>query len=106
MFFCASLEIHLVVKNLKMRKKCRFRVSYVESVTAGAHLVQFRVPKSLLDTERLALARKIYGSVMPAYVNKGVIGPSPSLTVYAMDKIPGITYIEVPSTKLRCTSWQ
>lgn len=28
MFFCASLEIYLVVKNVKMRKKCRFRVSY------------------------------------------------------------------------------
>lgn len=76
------------------------------TVTAGEHLVQFRVPESLLDTERLALARKIYGSVVPACVNKGVIGPSPSLTVYVMDKIPGITYIEVPLTKLRCTSWQ
>lgn len=76
------------------------------TVTAGEHLVQFRVPESLLDTERLALARKIYGSVVPACVNKGVIGPSASLTVYVMDKIPGITYIEVPLTKLRCTSWQ
>ncbi|RHZ48874.1 amphiphysin [Aspergillus thermomutatus] len=84
----------------------RLQGAFSYTVAAGELLVQFRVPESLLDTERLALARKIYGSVVPACVNRGVIGPSPSLTVYVMDKIPGITYIEVPLTTLCCTSWQ
>lgn len=76
------------------------------TVAAGKLLVQFRVPESLLDTKTLGLARKIYGDVVPACFNKGVIGPSPSLTVYVMDKIPGITYIEVPLATLQCIPWQ
>lgn len=43
---------------------------------------------------------------VPTCVNKGVIGSSPSLTVYVMDKVPGITYIEVPLATLRCAPWQ
>lgn len=36
-----------------------------------------------------------------ACVNKGVIWPPPSLTVYIMDKVPGITYIGASSTTHR-----
>lgn len=76
------------------------------TVASRERLIQFRVSESLLDIERLSLARKIYGDVVPACVNRGVIGPPPSLTVYVMDKVPGITYIEAPLTTLYCTSWQ
>lgn len=76
------------------------------TVAAGKLLVQFRDPESLLDTGTIDLARKIYGNVVPACVNRGAIGPSSSLAVYVMDKVPGITYIEAPSNALRSPSWQ
>lgn len=76
------------------------------TVAARGLIVQFRVPESLLDTEKMDLARKIYGNIVPSCGNKGVIGPPPSLTIYVMEKVPGITYIEVPSAMLHCPSWQ
>jgi hypothetical protein len=76
------------------------------TVATGKLLVQFRDPQSLLDTRTIDLAREIYGNIVPACVNRGVIGPSPSLTIYVMDKVPGITYIEAPSAALHCPSWQ
>ncbi|CRG82986.1 Tudor domain-containing protein 15 [Talaromyces islandicus] len=76
------------------------------TLAAGNLVVQFRDCDSLLDTKTVDLAREIYGNMVPACVNKGVIGPPPSLTVYLMDKAPGITYIEVPLKTLHCTSWQ
>jgi hypothetical protein len=84
----------------------RLQGAFSYTVAAGEFLVQFRVSESLVDTKKLGLARKIYGDVVPACVNRGVIGPSPSLTVYVMDKVPGITYIEAPLTTLHCTPWQ
>lgn len=84
----------------------RLQGAFSYTVAGGELLVQFRVSESLLDTKKLSLARKIYGDVVPACVNRGVIGPSPSLTVYVMDKVPGITYIEAPLTTLRCIPWQ
>lgn len=77
------------------------------TLAAGEQLlVQFRGLDSLLDTKVVDLAREIYGDIVPACVNRGVIGPPPSLTVCLMDKVPGITYIEVPLKKIRCISWQ
>ncbi|KAE8151306.1 hypothetical protein BDV25DRAFT_139027 [Aspergillus avenaceus] len=52
------------------------------------------------------LAREIYGSIVPTCLNRGVIGPAPSLTVYVMEKVPGITYIEASLRQLHCTPWQ
>lgn len=83
----------------------RLQRTFSCTVAAGDLLVQFRVPESLLDTERLGLARKIYGNVVPAGVNRGVMGLSPSLAVYVIDKVPGITYIEAPLATLYCTLW-
>lgn len=77
------------------------------TVAGGNMVVQFRTSESLLNTKILALARKIYGNVVPACIDKGIIGQPPSsLNFYVMDKIPGITYIEVRSATMRCASWQ
>ncbi|KAJ5171793.1 hypothetical protein N7492_004386 [Penicillium capsulatum] len=59
----------------------RLQGAFGYTVAAGKLLVQFRVPESLLDTKTLDLARKIHGDVVPTCFNKGVIGPSPSLTI-------------------------
>lgn len=82
----------------------RLQGAFSYTVVARERLIQFRVSKSLLDIERLGLARKIYSNVVPAYVNRGVIGLPRSLTVYVIDKVPRITYIEAPLTILYCTS--
>lgn len=88
-------------------KPVRIQGAFSYTVAARNMVVQFRVSESLLDTKTLALARQIYGSVVPACVDKGVIGHPPSpLNVYVMDKIPGITYIELRSATMRCASWQ
>ncbi|KAJ5783166.1 hypothetical protein N7457_004940 [Penicillium paradoxum] len=84
----------------------RLQGAFSYTVAGQELLVQFRVPGSLLNTERLSLARKIYGNIVPACVNRGVLGLSPSLAVYVMDKVPGITYIEAPLTTLYCVTWQ
>ncbi|GES61070.1 hypothetical protein ATEIFO6365_0006053100 [Aspergillus terreus] len=67
---------------------------------------RFRASHSLLDTERLALARTIHGDVVPACVAKETFGPSAALTVYVMEKVPGITYTEASLASLRCPAWQ
>lgn len=87
-------------------KPVRLQGAFSYTVAGGELLVQFRVSESPLDTKKLCLAREIYGDVVPACVNRGVIGPPPSLTVYVMDKVPGITYIEAPLATLRCIPWQ
>lgn len=55
-----------------------FKERSVTLFAAQELLVQFRVPESLFDMERLCLARKTYGNVVPACVNKGFLGSSPS----------------------------
>ncbi|KAL5355194.1 hypothetical protein BJX96DRAFT_170438 [Aspergillus floccosus] len=80
--------------------------SFSYTVAGEKLLVQFRVSHSLIDTERLALARKIHGDVVPTCVAKETFGASPALTVYVMDKVPGITYIEASMAALRCPAWQ
>ncbi|KAL1855034.1 hypothetical protein Plec18170_004448 [Paecilomyces lecythidis] len=87
-------------------KPVQLQGAFSYTVAARGLIVQFRVPESLLDTEKMDLARKIYGNIVPSCGNKGVIGPPPSLTIYVMEKVPGITYIEVPSATLHCPSWQ
>lgn len=84
----------------------RLQGAFSYTVAAAKLIVQFRDSESPLDMKMIDLARGIYGDVVPACVNKGVVGPSPSLTVYIMDRVPGITYIEVPSTVIYRTSWQ
>ncbi|QKX58933.1 uncharacterized protein TRUGW13939_06061 [Talaromyces rugulosus] len=66
-------------------------------------LVQFRVPESLLDTKILDLARKIHGRFVPVCLRSSVFG---SLAVYVMEKVPGVTFIEAPSTSSHNSSWQ
>jgi hypothetical protein len=66
-------------------------------------LVQFRVPESLLDTKILDLARKIHGRFVPVCLRSSVFG---SLAVYVMEKVPGVTFIETPSTSSHNSSWQ
>lgn len=80
--------------------------SFSYTVAGEKLLVQFRASHSPLDTERLALARTIHGDVVPACVAKETFGPSPALTVYVMEKVPGITYIEASLASLRCPAWQ
>ncbi|RDW81273.1 aminoglycoside phosphotransferase family protein [Aspergillus mulundensis] len=75
------------------------------TVTAGNLIVQFREPKSPLDTKTLDLARNIYGSVVPACTYKGTMGPAPSLSVYVMDKVPGRSYIEARLARSPPASW-
>jgi hypothetical protein len=87
-------------------KPVQLQGAFSYTVAAGEFLVQFRVSESLLDTKTLDLARKIYGNIVPTCIKKGVIGSSPSLTVYVMNKLPGITYIEAPLNELHRTSWQ
>lgn len=73
------------------------------TVASRESIVQFRAPESLLDTEKTTLAREIYGKIVPSCTSKGMIG---SLTIYRIDKAPGITYIEAPSKSLSDTAWQ
>ncbi|KAJ5204285.1 uncharacterized protein N7498_005164, partial [Penicillium cinerascens] len=84
----------------------RLQGAFSYTLAARELLVQFRVPESLLDNKTLALARKVYGEVVPSCVNRGEMGPPPSLTIYVMDKVPGITYIKAPLTLHHCPSWQ
>lgn len=69
-------------------------------------LARFRVPESLLDTNILDLARKVHGSFVPVCLKSGVVGPAPSLAVYVMEKVPGVTFIQVPSEISHNPSWQ
>ncbi|KAJ5494021.1 hypothetical protein N7463_010108, partial [Penicillium fimorum] len=86
-------------------KPVQLQGAFSYTVATGNLLVQFHVSDSLFDTKILGLAREIYGNIVPASINKGFIGPSPSLAVYVMDMIPGITYIEAPVIKLQYASW-
>lgn len=67
-----------------------------------------------MDTKTRALARQACGEIVPACFEKRVMGALPSLHVYRMDSISGITYIETPLKSLRwacgrerrCPIWQ
>lgn len=67
------------------------------TVMAGAkqsEIVQFRAQSSVLDMESLNLARAIYGQLVAACTYHGSIGQTLPLSVYVIERLPGITYIE------------
>lgn len=70
--------------------------SFSYTVTGGAQqpkIVQFRDANSDLDTKFLDLARMVYGYVVANYTFHGKIGQLLPLSVYSMEKLPGIPYI-------------
>ena len=72
------------------------------TVIAGvkqSKIVQFRAQNSVLDMETLNLARAIHGQLVAACTYHGNIGQSSPLSVYVIEKLPGITYIQA-----RCIS--
>ncbi len=69
------------------------------TVYGGAHsefVVQFRLPSLSLRLKIAALARKIYGNLVPTITYHGQLGDTSQETasVYSLDRIPGISYIE------------
>lgn len=74
--------------------------SFSYTVTAGAQqskIVQFRDVDSDLDTNFLDLARQVHGQVVASYTFHGKIGRLQPLSVYSMEKLPGIPYISAQS---------
>ncbi len=68
--------------------------SYTVVGGSPARLVQFRTPDSDLDMDFLHLARSIHGSVVARSTYHGNIGHSQPLSVYVIEKLPGVTYME------------
>jgi len=69
------------------------------SVYAGPELefvVQFRLKSLMLESEIVALAREIYGSLAPNALFHGKLGDDGKelLFVYVMNRIPGISYLD------------
>jgi hypothetical protein len=67
------------------------------TVIAGVQqtkIVQFRAQSSVLDMKSLSLARAIHGEIVATCVYHGEVGQPSPLSVYEMDRLPGITYIE------------
>jgi hypothetical protein len=57
-------------------------------------IVQFRPESSKLDMENMELARSIHGDLVADCKLHGTIGDGPSILVYEMQRLPGITYFE------------
>ena len=68
--------------------------SYTVVGGSPARLVQFRTPDSDLNMDFLHLARSIHGSVVASSTYHGCIGHSQPLSVYVIEKLPGVTYME------------
>ena len=68
--------------------------SYTVVGGSPARIVQFRIPDSDLDVDILQLARSIHGSVIASSTHHGYFGHSKPLSVYIIEKLPGITYME------------
>jgi len=69
------------------------------TVYGGTHfesVVQFRLQSLPLSLKITALARKIHGNLAPTTTYHGQLGDTSRETtsVYSLDKIPGISYIE------------
>ncbi|WEW59601.1 hypothetical protein PRK78_005075 [Emydomyces testavorans] len=60
-------------------------------------IVQFRVSHSALDLKTIQLAKEIHGNIVPSTNYHGEIGdgPTPPVKVYTIEKLPGITQIEM-----------
>lgn len=57
-------------------------------------LVQFRCSDSDIDMNILQLARSIHGGLVASTISHGHIGHSRPLSIYIIEKLPGITYME------------
>ena len=60
-------------------------------------VVQFRLQSQSLKLQMVTLARKIHGSLAPSTTYHGQLGENTNqeaLSVYSLDRIPGISYIE------------
>lgn len=60
-------------------------------------VVQFRLNSQSLGLQMVALARKIHGNLAPTTTYHGQLGETTSqetVSVYSLDGIPGISYIE------------
>ncbi|KAI9725748.1 MAG: hypothetical protein M1828_002631 [Chrysothrix sp. TS-e1954] len=70
--------------------------SFSYTVVGGcpARLVQFRTPESDIDMSLIRAARSIHGDLVANTVHHGLIGHSQPLSVYVIEKLPGITYME------------
>lgn len=64
------------------------------TVANHAQLVQFRASVSPLDIAVLERAREIHGSLVPRTLSHGKIGRDKPLSVYIIDKLPGVTFME------------
>jgi hypothetical protein len=60
----------------------------------SSKIVQFRAQKSDLELEILNLSQRIHVQFVANYDYHGTIGSSLPLSVYVMNRIHGITYIE------------
>lgn len=63
------------------------------------HVVQFRLKSLSIEPEIEAVAREIYGSLVPASSFHGQLGDSDDndkepLSIYVMKRMPGITYLD------------
>lgn len=68
--------------------------SYTVVGGSPTRLVQFRTPESDLEVNLLHLARSIHGGIVARTICTGAVGRSPPLSVYIIEKLPGITYME------------
>ena len=60
-------------------------------------VVQFRLQSQSLRLQTVALAKKIHGNLAPTTTYHGQLGENTSqeiVSVYCLDRIPGISYIE------------
>ncbi|KAF2459212.1 hypothetical protein BDY21DRAFT_301259 [Lineolata rhizophorae] len=68
--------------------------SYTVVGGSPVRLVQFRTSESDINVDFVHLARSIHGGVVASTVHHGYIGHSQPLSVYVIEKLPGITYME------------
>lgn len=60
-------------------------------------IIQFRDPKSDLNTTILDLACDVHEDLVATCTAQGELGQPPKLSVYSMAKLPGIAYIQARS---------
>lgn len=77
------------------------------TVTAGdsenRKIVQFRAGISKLDMDTIRLAKEVHPRIAPTCTEHGTIGTSLSLSVYKMEVMGGITFIEAQDPDRRNT---
>ncbi|KAF1966825.1 hypothetical protein BU23DRAFT_517258 [Bimuria novae-zelandiae CBS 107.79] len=68
--------------------------SYTVVGGSPPRLVQFRCSESDIDMNLLHLARSIHGGLVASTISHGHIGLSQPLSIYIIERLPGITYME------------